>query len=278
MVEYPFSPKTITVGGHKLNYVDEGKGEVLLFLHGNPTWSFYYRNLISHFSKTHRCIALDNIGCGLSDKPQDYEYTLENHIQNVTKLVAELELTNITIMVHDWGGAIGFGYATRFPQNVKKMVVFNTAAFPDLYIPSRIAFLKTPVIGEFLTRTFNLFAWPATFMTTEKPLSPEIKKAYLKPYDNYMNRIATAKFVQDIPMNKNHPTYKTLKEIEDKLPLVLAPKIFIWGAKDWCFTTHFLDRFKQIYPEAQTHVLPKAGHYVVEDGLVEIKTLLEKFL
>lgn len=120
MVEYPFLPKTLTVGNHKLNYVDEGQGNVLLFLHGNPTWSFYYRNLISHFSKTHRCIALDNIGCGLSDKPQDYKYTLENHIQNATKLVDTLNLKNITLVVHDWGGAIGFGYATRFPQNIKK--------------------------------------------------------------------------------------------------------------------------------------------------------------
>ena len=186
---YPFKNNYMTVEGNELHYVDEGEGEPILMVHGNPTWSFYYRDLIKEFSTSNRVIAPDHIGCGFSDKPQDYEYMLENHISNIEKLVARLELKDITLVVHDWGGAIGFGLATRHPELIKKVVILNTAAYTCDYIPPQINICRTPLLGEAVIRGFNAFAGPATHMAVEKPLSKNVKKGYLLPYNNYKNRI-----------------------------------------------------------------------------------------
>ncbi|MBY0516234.1 MAG: alpha/beta fold hydrolase [Bacteriovoracaceae bacterium] len=263
---YPWKHHFLGLNGLNLNYVDEGQGPVMLMLHGNPTWSFYYRHLIKAFSGHYRCIVPDHMGCGFSDKPQDYEYTLENHVQNIEKLVKFLDLKDITLVVHDWGGAIGMGFATRHPELIKRVVVLNTAAFLSPDIPKRIAVCKAGAFGEFFVRALNGFAWPATFMTTKKKLPQKVRQAYLAPYDNYANRIAVSRFVQDIPLNESHPSWKTLKEIEEKLPLVKAPKLIVWGGLDFCFNQGFFERWLQIYPEAEAHWIADAGHYVLEDA------------
>lgn len=263
--EYPFKENYLMLGNLKLHYVDEGSGDPVLFLHGNPTWSFYYRNLIKEFSKEYRCIAPDHIGCGLSSKPQDYKYELDNHIRNIESLVEKLDLKNIRLVVHDWGGAIGMGLATRHPDRIKAIVFLNTAAFKSLRIPLRIAVCKIPVFGEWLVRTFNAFAYPATFMASSKGLEKNVKDGFLFPYDSYENRIATARFVKDIPLGKNHPSYKTLSDIEDGLKKLDMPKLFIWGAKDFCFNLHFLRKWREFFPEAKYLVYEKANHYVIED-------------
>ncbi len=171
---YPWKHHFLNLNGLNLNYVDEGRGPVMLMLHGNPTWSFYYRHLITAFSQHFRCVVPDHMGCGFSDKPQDYAYTLENHIQNVVKLVKFLDLKDITLIVHDWGGAIGMGLATRHPELIKRIVVLNTAAFTSIDIPKRIALCKAGKLGEILVRKFNGFAWPATFMTTKRRLPKNV--------------------------------------------------------------------------------------------------------
>lgn len=275
--EYPFKENYLMLGSLKLHYVDEGHGDPILFLHGNPTWSFYYRNLIKEFSKNYRCIAPDHIGCGLSSKPQNYEYELENHIQNIEKLITKLDLRNIRLVVHDWGGAIGMGVATRHPERIKGIVFLNTAAFKSLRIPMRIALCKIPVFGEWMVRTFNAFAYPATFMASSNGLSKEVKEGLLLPYNNYKNRIATARFVKDIPLQKNHPSYMTLSNIEDKLATLKMPKLFIWGAKDFCFNMHFLKRWQDFFPEAKYLVYDKANHYVIEDEKERAINDMEEF-
>lgn len=275
--EYPFQSHYMDIGNNKLHYVDEGQGEVILMLHGNPTWSFFYRNLAKHFAKTHRVIVPDHIGCGLSSKPQDYEYTLKKHIDNICRLVEELQLKNITLVVHDWGGAIGMGLATRHPELIKKMVVMNTAAFRSLEIPARINVLRNP-LGEWFIRKFNGFAGPATVMATKKGLSPLVKKGFVLPYDNFESRIATAKFVQDIPMSETHPTYNTLKDIEEKLTTIKAPVLLLWGEKDFCFTMNFQKKWLQFFPEAHTVTYPEAGHYLIEDETESVIREMEKFL
>lgn len=263
---YPFKSQYIQLENNSLHYIDEGTGPVMLMVHGNPTWSFYYRDLIKHYSKTHRVIAVDNIGCGLSDKPQDYEYTLENHIQNLVSIVKYLDLKNITLFVHDWGGAIGFGLATRMPELISRAVIFNTAAFHIDRIPFSINLCKNKMFGEYIVRKFNAFAWPATFMTTTKKLPRFVKKGYLAPYDNFANRIAISRFVEDIPMQNSHPTFSTLKNIEDNLKNCHFPKIIIWGGKDFCFNDLFYKKWKNIYPNDEFHYVEDAGHYVVEDA------------
>jgi len=210
---YPFKSNFLQLGDHNLHFVDEGQGQPILMLHGNPTWSFYYRNLIKTFSEKYRTVVPDHIGCGLSDKPQAYDYSLETHIQNAYQLIKFLDLKKIILIVHDWGGAIGFGLVTRYPELFEKIVILNTAAYPSEHIPQRINLLRQGKIGEWLTRKLNLFAWPATFMTTQKKLPEMIKKGYLLPYDSWENRVAVARFVQDIPMEKEHKTYEVLSSI-----------------------------------------------------------------
>ncbi|OUR97176.1 alpha/beta hydrolase [Halobacteriovorax marinus] len=277
--EYPFNPKTIELkNGHTMSFVDEGTGPVVIMVHGNPTWSFYYRNVIKTLQSDFRVIVPDHLGCGLSDKPQDYDYTLENHIGNLLELLEDLGIKEYNLIVHDWGGAIGMGLATRNPENVLKTVILNTAAFTDDTIPTTINICKNSFFGEWLVRKFNAFAWPATFMAVKKPLSSIIKSGYLLPYDSYENRIATARFVKDIPMDKKHPTWDVLKDIEEKLPTLKCPKLLLWGEKDFCFSMHFFKRWKNIYPDALNITYPKAGHYILEDEREEVNLEIGNFL
>lgn len=275
--EYPFDSHFLSISGNRLHYVDVGSGEVILMLHGNPTWSFFYRNLAKHFLKDYRVILPDHMGCGLSSKPQDYEYTLKTHIDNLSLLVEKLNLSNITLVLHDWGGAIGMGLATRYPHLIKKMVVMNTAAFRSKEIPARINILKNP-LGFWFIRKFNGFAWPATFMASAKGLSPLIKKGFMLPYHDFQSRIATARFVKDIPLNDHHPTYQTLKEIEEKMGSLKAPLLILWGEKDFCFTMSFQRRWLTFFPKARAITYPQAGHYLLEDEFPSVSNDIENFL
>jgi haloalkane dehalogenase len=275
--EYPFESHFFKIEKNNLHFLDEGSGEAILMLHGNPTWSFFYRNLTKYFSKNYRVIVPDHLGCGLSDKPQDFSYTLNEHIKNIEKLVLKLDLKDITLIVHDWGGAIGMGLATRHPTLIKKIVVMNTAAFISSDIPTRINILRNP-FGEWAIRQFNGFSYPATFMSTTKKLSPIIKKGFTLPYHDFESRIATAKFVQDIPMEETHTSYSTLKNIENKLSDLKVPMLFLWGEKDFCFTMKFLKRWQEFYPQAKTRIFENAGHYLIEDELVEVTKEIDAFL
>ncbi len=275
---YPFRSHFLNLDGNNLHYVDEGQGQPILMLHGNPTWSFYYRNLIKSFSPKFRTVVPDHIGCGLSDKPQDYDYSLETHIQNTYKLIKFLDLKEIILVVHDWGGAIGMGLVTRYPELFSRIVILNTAAYPSEHIPQRINLLRQGKMGEWLTRRLNLFAWPATFMTTHKPLPRLIKEGYLLPYNSWESRVAVARFVQDIPMERDHKTFKTLSEIERKLPGLKHPKLILWGGKDFCFNRHFFEKWLEIYPEASAHWYSKAGHYVLEDALEDVSLKIWEFI
>ncbi len=248
-------------------------------LHGNPTWSFFYRGLIDAFKGEYRCIVPDHIGCGYSDKPQDYPYTLGQHIENIEKLLEHLSIDRFTLVLHDWGGAIGSGVAVRHPESVEKMVIMNTAAFHLKRIPFTISLCRLPVFGEWIVRRLNAFAAPATIMATAKGLSDEVKKQYLKPYDSWENRIAIARFVQDIPLEKEHCSYPLLKEIEEKLPrLNHIPKLLCWGMKDFCFSPHFLAKWQHIFPDAETEEFEEAGHYLLEDEPERVKKRIASFL
>ncbi len=262
---YPFKNNFLNTDNGRLHYLDEGEGHPIIMIHGNPTWSFFYRNVVKDLQKNYRCIVPDHIGCGLSDKPQDFEYTLENHVNNVLKLIKELKLDKFSLIVHDWGGAIGMGVATTMPDKVMSMTIMNTAAFKSQDIPFTIGLCKLPIIGAPMVRAFNAFAWPATFMAVEKKLSKEVKQGYLFPYNNYHNRIATAQFVKDIPLKPDHRSWNKLDSIENSLKEVTCPKLFIWGAKDFCFNMGFLNRWKDFFPNEKYVVYEDAGHYVLED-------------
>ncbi len=278
--DYPFASNFLQIDGHRLHYIDEGEGPVIVMVHGNPTWSYYYRRLISLFSASFRVVVLDHLGCGLSDKPQTYNYSLENHIDNLTTLLQALEIDRCSLIVHDWGGAIGMGYAGRNPDSVEKIVVLNTAAFRSTRIPLRIRICRWPLLGKILVCGFNGFAWPATFMAVTKPMEREVARAYVAPYDTWKNRVAIHAFVQDIPLDASHTSYKTLLEVEKGLNQLREkeiPMLILWGGKDFCFNRYFFDEWRERFPEAERHYFDDAGHYILEDAFVEIKPKLQTF-
>ncbi len=277
--EYPFGQHKASLGDYELSYVDEGQGAAVVMLHGNPTWSFYYRNVIKSLRGNFRCLALDNMGCGLSDKPQDYLYSLKQHIENAVKWIEKLKLQSFDLIIHDWGGAIGMGVAMALPEKVRKIVILNTAAFYVPRIPKRIALCRIPLLGDLIVRGFNGFAGPAVSMAVKKPLTKEEKEGYLLPYDNWKNRIATLRFVQDIPANPNNETHKVLAEIEAFLPqLINKPILLGWGMKDFCFNDLFLEKWKNIFPNAKVLSYQNSGHYILDDERDSLIPEISSFL
>jgi len=278
---YPFGSHHLSIDSLRYHYLDEGTGQPLLMVHGNPTWSFYWRNLVSAFRDRYRTVVPDHIGCGLSDKPQDYPYRLERHIENLVRLIEHLDLTDITLLVHDWGGAIGLGAALRVPNRVARIVLFNTGAYPPPFIPFRIRICRTPIVGQWAVRKLNLFARAALTMAASNPdrMTPDVRAGFLAPYDSWKHRIAIYRFVADIPMTRRHPTWQILANIESGLPsLADRPIQMIWGMPDWCFTPACLERFLAIFPAAEVHRLEDAGHYVIEDAHERIVPLVDRFL
>lgn len=274
---YPFSSKFLNIDGARMHYVDEGEGPAIVFVHGNPTWSFYFRDLIKGLRDRYRVIAMDHIGCGLSDKPQSYPYTLGTHIKNFTRLVDHLQLDRVTLGVHDWGGPIGLGWATRNPDRVERLIVFNTAAFLGGKMPLRIKSCGWPVLGDILVRGLNGFCRAAIHMACKHKsrMSPEVAAGYLRPYDSWTNRIAVLRFVQDIPFSPRVPSYSLFQQVESKLTLLGGkPMTIFWGMQDFCFTPAFLDQWIQYFPGARVHRFDDAGHYVVEDVHERILTIL----
>jgi haloalkane dehalogenase len=223
-------------------------------------------------------IVPDHIGSGLSEKPQNWTYHLKDHIDNVERLVDRLGLKEITLIVHDWGGAIGMGLATRRPELIKRLVLLNTAAFYIDDIPRRIQMCRLPVVGPWIVRRLNGFARAATWMASTKGLTKDVKKGYLLPYDSYENRVGVSAFVKDIPMEADHPTISTIRDIELKLATVKVPTLVLWGAKDFCFHKDFYSRWLEIYPDAKSVWYEDAGHYILEDAKERVIDEISSFL
>ena len=284
---YPFASHWMEVPGGRMHYVDEGPPPgtndsapvTLLFVHGNPTWSFHWRHLITALSQYSRCIAPDHIGCGLSEKPARY-FTLREHIENLTALVDRLALDRITLVAQDWGGAIGLGAMLETPERLQQIALFNTGAFPPRYIPWRIRACRVPVIGKLAVQGANLFSRAALMMTLarRRRLDRGVSAGYLAPYDTWANRRAVYGFVRDIPNSSLHPTWQQLAEIERRLPeFQHLPISLIWGMRDWCFRPDCLDRFLEAWPHAEAHRLVEVGHWVVEDAPDEALAIVDHF-
>jgi len=281
LFEYSFASKYLQLSQGRLHYLDEGAGPAVVMVHGNPTWSYYYRNLVKTLSSRFRVIVPDHLGCGLSDKPLDFDYTLENHIDNLLLLLNHLEIERTSMVVHDWGGPVGLGAAADEGVELEKLVILNTAAFRSTRIPFRIRICRWPLIGKFLVQGLNGFAGAAVFMAVEKKMAKEVAKGYLSPYDSWNHRLAVYEFVKDIPMNPAHRSYSTLVQIEKSLETIKnqrVPAAIFWGGKDFCFNDYFYEQWKDLLPEAEFHYFKDWGHYVLEDGKGRIETLIDQFL
>jgi haloalkane dehalogenase len=270
--------------GLKYHFIDEGQGDPVVFVHGNPTWSFYWRELVKTLRDGHRCVAMDHVGCGLSDKPGDerYEYTLERRTADLGALVDHLGLEKVSLVLHDWGGMIGLAWAVAHPERVKKLVLLNTSGFrlpATKPLPFTLKLVRTAPIGALVVRGFNAFSGLATRMAAMKPLDPLVREGLVAPYDSWHNRIATLRFVQDIPLGEGDRAWNAVRRVEDGLAsLAHVPTFVGWGEKDFVFDGHFLAEWRRRLPNAEYHTFPEAGHYVLEDAREELVPLIKGFL
>ncbi len=273
---YPFKSHYLTLSdGKRMHYIDEGPedGEVLVFSHGYPTWSFAYRAFIVYYAAHgYRCIAMDHIGCGLSDKPSNRGYhTLRRHIHNLMECIHTLELRDITLVMEDWGGPFGLGYAVRHVTNVRRLVIMNSWAFQDSYhqrLSSLVRWMTKPGIGELLFGTLNL-AFPLVMQRgTARQLSEAVLTAYKAPFRDARNRAVLYQFPRMINTSPSHPSAPLMREIEQGLAqLASIPALIVWGRTDPFFTPDVAQHWKSMLARAQGPVLlDDAGHFVTEDN------------
>jgi len=283
---YPFNSSFLDLGGHRCHVIDEGQGEPVLMVHGNPTWSFYFRRLILALRGSYRAVAPDHIGCGLSDKPDDahYHYTLTQRVADLEAVVEELELGEaITLVLHDWGGMIGMAFAARHPSRIARLILLNTAAFhlpSGKRLPWQLRLARSPLLGALLVRGLNAFVAGAVRTAVRRgPLDAEIRAAYRAPYDSWRNRIAVHRFVQDIPLAPRDESYELVSQVAERLPSFTGiPSLICWGMQDFVFDESFLQTWRRYLPHAEVHRFVDAGHWVLEDAADEILLLVTRFL
>lgn len=283
---FPFKRNYLDLDGQQYHYLNEGQGEPVVMVHGNPSWSFYYRNLVTALSEQFQCIVPDHIGCGLSDKPSDenYNYTLEQRIDDLEALLEHLQISsNITLVVHDWGGMIGMGYAARYPERIKRLVILNTAAFnlPQTKpFPVPLWICRNTYLGTVLVRGFNAFSSIASYVGVKrKPMSKAVRKAYVAPFNSWKNRISTLRFVQDIPLKPSDKNYQLVDSIDNGLQnFQNIPTVICWGLKDFVFDKYFLNVWKKKMPHATVHEFYDCGHYILEDASNEVINIVQEFM
>jgi haloalkane dehalogenase len=283
---YPFTSRHVVRNGLAYHYLDEGAGEPVLMIHGNPTWSFYFRRLVRGLSGSYRVIAPDHIGCGLSAKPgpDRYDFRLRSRIDDLAYLVQRLGLEKkMTLVLHDWGGAIGLAMALRRPEQVGRLIILNTAAFlpPDgKKLPWQLRVIRShPLIARTAVLDGNLFVRGALLMAARRPLPRAVRAGLAAPYNCRQNRLATLMFVRDIPLAAADPSYADIAYLDRNLQRFdSVPMLICWGGRDFVFDADYLREWRRRFPAAEIHTLPDAGHYLLEDAPQGILALVNRFL
>jgi haloalkane dehalogenase len=277
--EYPFSSKFVNLDAGQMHYIEEGdqNKRPILMVHGNPTWSFYFRNLVKFLAKDFRPIAIDHLGCGMSEK-SGKGFILSQRVDHLLEFIERKKLKDITLVAHDWGGAIGMGAVTKKPELFQDIILSNTGAFISSDIPKRIAICKVPYLSKLINRVFNGFALAATEMASTRKLTSIEKKGYLLPYNNYQNRKAIDDFILDIPLSSKHKSYKELLRIEKGISTLSQKCLLIWGEKDFCFNSNFRLEFEKKLRNVESIKFANAGHYVLEDQTSEYLNEVVSFL
>ena len=281
---YPFTPHYYSRQGLDIHYVDEGSGEPIVMVHGDPTWGFLYRNFIPALSQHHRCIVPDQMGMGKSAVPQERSlYRLEQHCANLEALLLHLDLHDITLILHDWGGPVGLGFATRHPKRIKRLVLMNTWAFapwPGGPFPRLLEIIRSERGEAFVLRK-NGYLEPALIGTTyhSENLTNTILEAYRAPFPTPESRLAMLCWSRDIPVQETDVSYTEMKRIEDGLPQFSeTPVLLVWGMQDPVIPPSILHRWQQLYPHATTHEIEDASHFLQEDAPERIVPWIETFL
>jgi pimeloyl-ACP methyl ester carboxylesterase len=282
---YPFQSHFLSRSGLRYHFVDQGAGHPVVMLHGNPTWSFFFRRIISALALDYRAIAPDHMGCGLSDKPDEhhYDFQLHSRVADFSALMDHLSLDRVTLLVHDWGGMIGMAWAVANPHRVARIIITNTAAFfppRGKKIPLRLWIVRN--LSTFARPAVlygNLFARGAIHMAPRKRLSPGVKRGLLAPYNCPQNRLATLRFVQDIPLTDADAGYDMVAKVDRNLSnLADIPMQILWGRHDFVFDVDYYNAWCRRFPDAESHLFDDAGHYLLEDVPERIIGLIRDFL
>lgn len=281
---YPFTGRFLDRPGGRLHYLDEGTGDPVVMVHGNPTWSFHFRSLVLALRGEYRCVVPDHLGCGRSDKPtaDQYDFSLTSRIDDLDALLADAG-NRVTLVVHDWGGMIGLGWAARHPERVKRIVALNTAAFPlpsTKRLPRSLWLGRNTQLGEWLILQQNAFCRAAArWCVTRKPLPADVRAMYLAPYDTPAHRLAVLKFVQTIPLRDGDPGMDIVRHTAASLTkFPNTPTLLLWGLRDFVFDRHFLAEWQRRLPHAESHTWAACGHYLLEDAPDEAVAKVRDFL
>lgn len=277
---FPFNSKSIVIDGHSIHYIDEGAStaNVILFVHGTPEWSFGFRDLIKALRADYRCIAIDHLGFGLSDKPQSADYSVRAHSNRLKTFIEKLGLTNISIVANDFGGGIAMGYVLDHPDNIKSITLFNTWMWSLRNDPhfSKPAKLVSTFVGRFLYKTLNApvnMIMPSAYGDRKK-LTSEVHDHYKKVAPNAASRVALYAIAQEL-MNASEwweSLWQRLNTIENK------PILFFWGMKDKFVPLSALEKWKKRLPKAKYVGYPEAGHFVQEEMPDDMGAEIKKFL
>jgi len=263
--EYPFAPHYFSTDAGRMHFVDEGTGRPVVFVHGNPAWSFMFRNQIKALAGSQRCIAPDHIGFGLSEKPHNWSYLPAEHAANLEALLEELDLQDITLVIGDWGGPIGIAYALCHPQRIRDVMVSNTwmwSVRSQLKFRLFSGYMGGP-IGRYLIRSRNSFAksgFKGAFGDPRR-LNPEIHEQYIRPFDEPMDRKGSWVFPKQIIASSDW-----LNSLWERRATLQSKRfLFVWGMKDVGFGEKELQRWLQQYPDGHVVRFPDAGHFLAEE-------------
>ena len=267
----------------RLHYVDEGPRDSapLLFLHGNPTWSYYWRRPIADLAaQGHRCVALDHMGFGRSSKPQRLSaYTLRRHVDNTLALIDALDLRDITLVAHDWGGPIGLGAVLERADRLSRLVLLNTWAWElPSFLPPFLREFRSEGLGEILILGGNLFVESIPSAMARREPNPVMMEAYRAPFPDYWSRAGMLAFHRDIPLTERDRSAPLMASIQAGLPSLDAPVLLVWGMRDPVFQPAFLEQWRELYPRAESVELAGSSHFVVEDDPAGVTGAIERFL
>jgi haloalkane dehalogenase len=281
---FPFVPHYVELQSFRMHYVDVGEGDPLVLLHGDPTWGYLYRRFISPLATRTRCIVPDHMGMGKSGVPAaPYPYRLRHHIDNLETLILRLQLCDITLAVHDWGGPVGLGFAIRHPNRIKRLILMNTWAFarwPGGPLPRLIELIRSPR-GEAFIMGRNGYVRHALMGTTAHPdlLTETVMDAYLAPFRIPESRRALLCWSRDIPVTADEASYAEMQQIENGLRQFRdIPVLVVWGMQDPVLPPMVLRMWQQLYPHATTHELVEASHFLQEDAPDRIVHAIEQFI
>ena len=276
--EYPFTPNFFKLPEGRMHYVDEGEGDPVVMVHGTPVWSFVYRNLIKDLSANYRAIAPDHLGFGLSDKPENWSARPADHARNLDELIKNLNLKNITLVVHDFGGPIGLSYALENPQNVARLVIFNSWmwSLADDKNIARGSRLFGGALGKLLYKGLNLSPKMLIPQVTgdKSKLTKEIHQHYINAFPKWGDRHAPWAMARELLASSDW--FDGLWQKRERIKNI--PALILWGMKDPTLNPAYLERWRELFADSEIIEFPNAGHFLQEEEPTKISAAVRRFL